>query len=204
MILQHVCLVVSWILFCVLHSLFAATWWKLRMCKLVGRSYRFYRLYYSIFATSSLVFLLYFLVTIKSPQIFELSGLVKLAAAITGMAGIVIMLLCVRKYFSVVTGIKAFSAEKNSAPVLQRNGLHSYTRHPLYFGTLLFIWNLWSNLIACGVISIYTVAGIYIEERKLVAEFGDAYKIYSRNVPMLIPGFFIRRSKMRQSFSETL
>lgn len=210
MILQHACLVVLWILFCVLHSLLAATWWKSRMSKLLGRSFRFYRFYYSIFATFSLGFLLYFLVTMESPRIFELSKFVKLAVSISGIAGIAIMLLCVRKYFSVVTGIKAFSAERNSTTVLQRDGLHSFTRHPLYFGTLLFIWNLfalfplWSNLISCGMISIYTVAGIYIEERKLLAEFGDAYKNYSRNVPMLIPGLFTRRSKIRQSFSETI
>ena len=209
MIQQHVCLIVLWLLFCVLHSLLAATWWKLRMSKLLGRSFRFYRFYYSIFATFNLIFLLYFLVTMQSPQIFELSLFGKLAASISGIAGIVIMLLCVRKYFSVVTGIKAFSAEKNSTAVLQRDGLHSYTRHPLYFGTLLFIWNLFawfplmSNLISCGMISIYTIAGIHIEERKLLAEFGDAYRSYSRNVPMLIPGIFIRRSKLRQSFSET-
>ena len=209
MILQHACLVVLWILFCVLHSLLAAPWWKLKMSKLLGRSFRFYRFYYSIFATFSLIFLLYFLVTMQSPQIFKLSIFVKLAASISGIAGIVIMLLCVRKYFSVVTGIKAFSAEKNSTVVLQREGLHSYTRHPLYFGTLLFIWNLFawfpllSNLISCVMVSIYTIAGIYIEERKLLAEFGEAYKSYSRNVPMLIPGLFIRRPKLRQSFSET-
>ena len=210
MILQHVYLVVLWILFCILHSLLAATWWKLRLSKLLGRSFRFYRFYYSIFATFYLVFLLYFLVTMQSPQIFKLSLFVKLAASISGISGVLIMLLCVKKYFSVVTGIKAFSAEKDSTAVLQMDGLHSYTRHPLYFGTLLFIWNLFalfpslSNLISCGMISIYTLAGIHIEERKLIAEFGEAYKNYCRNVPMLIPGFFLRRSKVRQSFSETV
>lgn len=106
-----------------------------------------------------------------------------------------IMLACVKKYFSAVSGIKAFSRERSSGAVLQTEGLHSYTRHPLYFGTLLFIWSLFllfpllSNLISCCLISGYTVAGIYLEERKLIIEFGEGYKDYARKVPMLIPLF---------------
>lgn len=119
------------------------------------------------------------------------------------------MIACVRKYFSVVTGIKAF-AQKSCVSRLQTGGLHSYTRHPLYFGTLLFIWNLFllfpslGNLISCCIISIYTVVGIRIEERKLVAEFGDGYTEYSRKVPMLIPRFFMKRSKLSPSFPNTV
>ena len=210
MILQHVYLVVLWILFCVLHSLFAATWFKLEVRKLLGDSFRFYRFYYSVFATFSLVFLLYFLVTIESPQMFEVSIFFKLAASTIGIAGIVIMLICMRKYFTVVTGVKVFSARKNATTILQTEGLHNYTRHPLYFGTLIFIWSLsiWfpslSNLISCSMMSLYTIVGIQLEERKLLAEYGPTYIHYSRNVPMLIPRFFPRRSKPRQSFPETV
>jgi methanethiol S-methyltransferase len=210
MILQHMYLAALWVLYCVFHSLFAANWWKSEMSKLLGRSFRFYRFYYSVFSTFSLVFILYYLVTIESPQMFEVSVFSRLAASIGGIAGIIVMLACTKKYFSVVTGVEAFSQEKKSTIVLQTGGLHSYTRHPLYLGTLVFIWSLYvffpslSNLISCCMISFYTVVGMYLEERKLVVEFGEAYKNYSRTVPMLIPRLFTRRSKVRQSFPETV
>ena len=205
MVLSHVYLVVFWVLFSVLHSLLAARWWKLKMSRILGRSFRFYRFYYSLFATISLLFLLYFLVTMESPRLFELSGFLKSMSSVGGIAGVAIMIACTKKYFSAVTGIKAF-AGTNSVHPLQTEGLHSYIRHPLYFGTLLLIWSLFalfpslSNLISCCIISIYTFAGIRIEERKLVMEFGHSYIEYTRKVPMLIPRFFIRRSKLAHSF----
>lgn len=208
MILQHIFLAGLWVLYCVLHSLFAANWWKSQISKVLRRSFRFYRFYYSVFSTFSLVFIVYYLLTMQSPQMFEVSIFSRLAASIGGIAGIMVMLACTRKYFSVVTGVEAFSQDKKSTIVLQTGGLHSYTRHPLYLGTLLFIWSLYvlfpslSNLISCCMISVYTFAGIYLEERKLVVEFGEAYKNYSRNVPMLIPRLFTRRSKVRQSIPE--
>jgi methanethiol S-methyltransferase len=210
MVLQHIYLAALWILYGVCHSLFAANWWKSRMRKLLGRSFRFYRFYYSVFSTLSLVFILYNLVTIESRQMFEVSLFSRSAASIGGIVGIMIMLACTRKYFSVVTGVEAFSQEKGSSMVLQTGGLHSYTRHPLYFGTLVFIWSLYvffpslSNIISCCIISLYAVVGIYFEERKLVVEFGEAYKNYARNVPMLIPRLVTRRSKLRTSFPETV
>jgi protein-S-isoprenylcysteine O-methyltransferase Ste14 len=119
------------------------------------------------------------------------------------------MLACSKKYFSVVTGIKAFSHKKVN-PVLQTGGLHSYTRHPLYLGTLLFIWSLFlifptlSNLVSCCLVSFYTLVGIHIEERKLIIEFGEQYKDYTRKVPMLLPLSFLKRSRMHPSLSKTV
>jgi protein-S-isoprenylcysteine O-methyltransferase Ste14 len=201
---------VFWILFCVLHSLFAARWWKVKMSRLLGRSFRFYRFYYSVFATLSLLVLLVFQVMIKSPVLWRSSGIFRFVGLFSGSTGIIIMLACMKKYFSDVSGIRAFSGEKNTTALLLTEGLHNHTRHPLYFGTLLFIWSLFllfpllSNLISCCLISVYTVAGIHIEERKLVMEFGENYKDYARKVPMLIPRFFMRRTKIPDSVPEAV
>ena len=47
-----------------------------------------------------------------------------------------------------------------------------------------------SNLIACAIITIYTLIGIVFEEQKLRLEFGNEYIEYSKEVKMLIPGIF--------------
>ena len=38
-----------------------------------------------------------------------------------------------------------------------------------------------------GALSIYLYVGTFFEERRLVAEFGDDYGEYQRQVPRLIP-----------------
>ena len=76
---------------------------------------------------------------------------------------------------------------------LEVDGLHKFVRHPLYSGTFAFIWGWFlvspfaSYLIACIIITSYTLIALSFEEEKLVLEFGDDYIQYKKNVPKLIP-----------------
>jgi protein-S-isoprenylcysteine O-methyltransferase Ste14 len=70
-------------------------------------------------------------------------------------------------------------------------GLYRWVRHPLYTSGLVFIWFLpvmTLNILALNIgSSAYLVIGALFEERRLVREFGEAYIIYRRQTPMLIP-----------------
>jgi methanethiol S-methyltransferase len=44
-----------------------------------------------------------------------------------------------------------------------------------------------SLLIANSIITVYTLIGIGLEEKKLVNEFGESYSNYQASVPKLIP-----------------
>lgn len=206
---EHILLTLCWVAFCVSHSLFASGWWKKAMKNLLGEAYRFYRFLYSIFSAVSLAAVVYFLIEIESRFVWQFSQYILIFAVILGVSGVVIMLYCMRKYFATVTGIKQFSNVNGHDNTLQTQGLHARVRHPLYLGTLLFIWSLFffwpylSNLLSCLLVTIYTVAGIRMEERKLVQEFGQQYKEYALRVPMLIPRIFGRRAKSRPSLPET-
>lgn len=198
---EHVSLVIFWILFSILHSVFATGWWKERMRKWLGESFKFYRFYYSVFATINLAAILYFQFTIVSPLLWNTVYLIHYAGLIATAAGMIVMMACMRKYILVVTGVRAFSNSANSRPVLQTGGLHKYTRHPLYLGTLVFIWGIFlispkiSHLICCVAMSVYTLAGIFFEEKKLVVEFGEEYTRYASEVPRLLPRFLTKGSK---------
>ena len=82
---------------------------------------------------------------------------------------------------------------KTEESFLVIDGMHRYVRHPLYFGTLVFVWALFliypflNNLICCSVITVYTLLGTIMEEKKLLIQFGNEYRKYQREVPMLIP-----------------
>ncbi len=104
------------------------------------------------------------------------------------------MYIC--KYFYELSGIQALQKDKAAVtPTLQQSGLHKYVRHPIYFGTLLFVWGLFllfpllSNLIAASSLTVYVLIGIQLEETKLFLEYGEEYEQYSKRVPKLIPKF---------------
>jgi protein-S-isoprenylcysteine O-methyltransferase Ste14 len=47
------------------------------------------------------------------------------------------------------------------------------------------------DLVINTLLTLYVIIGTWLEERKLVLEFGEAYLQYQKEVPMLIP-FAIR------------
>lgn len=180
------------------------------MQKLLRSQFRYYRFYYSLFAFMYLIPLIYLQCTVESIRLWGKSFfIIEFPGVLMLIAGLTMMLICMKRYFFEVSGIKVFKKGSKLPRELQTEGLHSVVRHPLYLGTLLFIWGcfllfpLLSNLIACCLINIYTIAGIQIEERKLMNEFGEQYRHYSTKVPMLIPRVLIKR-KLRQQWSEIL
>lgn len=81
--------------------------------------------------------------------------------------------------------------------ILVTHGFYRHVRHPMYFFTLLLIWlsplMSW-NLLALNIgLTLYMVIGSELEERKLLAEFGEAYAVYRRKTPRIFPALFQRR-----------
>jgi protein-S-isoprenylcysteine O-methyltransferase Ste14 len=70
-------------------------------------------------------------------------------------------------------------------------GPYRWVRHPLYLFMLLLIWScadLTSDRLLFNVLwTIWILIGTRLEERDLVADFGDTYRAYQQRVPMLIP-----------------
>jgi protein-S-isoprenylcysteine O-methyltransferase Ste14 len=56
---------------------------------------------------------------------------------------------------------------------------------------MLAIWSYpalqTDRLLFNGLWTVWIVVGAFLEERDLVAEFGETYREYQRQVPMLIP-----------------
>ena len=70
-------------------------------------------------------------------------------------------------------------------------GPYRWVRHPLYFFVILMIWaypQLTADRLLFNVLwTAWIVIGTVLEERDLIAEFGDQYRAYQRRVPMLMP-----------------
>lgn len=183
-----------WIVYCVLHSALASVSIKNRVQKSARGAFRYYRLFYTIFAALTLAGVIYYQLSIPDDKLFQQVQLTNIAGAIITLTGGAIMAVCIKKYFLSLSGLKSLFQEAPKAELMIA-GIHRYMRHPLYLGTFLFIWGLWvlypylGLLIANSVITGYTLFAIGLEEQKLVAEFGEKYKAYQKNVPKLIPRF---------------
>lgn len=70
-------------------------------------------------------------------------------------------------------------------------GPYRHVRHPLYSLTLVLIWSspqVTSDRLLLNLLwTAWVVAGTYLEEQDLVAEFGEAYRAYQDTVPILVP-----------------
>ena len=199
MMIEHIFLSLIWIIYCVLHSLLADPGWKKNMQALLGNGFRFYRLGYTIFAFLGLTLIVIYQYQLPSPILFRWSSALSVLGWIIFVSGILIMLFCIKKYFISLSGLQSLVKEPPRSQ-LMISGLHRFVRHPLYLGTFLTIWAgflllpLLSLLISNAIITIYTLVGIELEEKKLILEFGEDYRQYKNRVPRLIPFRFKRKS----------
>jgi protein-S-isoprenylcysteine O-methyltransferase Ste14 len=197
MLQQHIILALAWIIFCVLHSVLANNKIKQEMELSFPAFFKYYRLSYTIFAFASLIWVLIYQISITSPMLYKPVRWLTIAGFGITITGAAIMLICIKKYFLSLSGLKSFLANKIVANELRIDGIHKYVRHPLYLGTFIFIWGGFllfpylSLLIAICIITIYTLIGIRLEEEKLLGEFGEAYQNYRQQTPMIFP--LIRR-----------
>lgn len=190
---SHLILIVSWLLYCILHSVLASEIVKVKMGRRLHLSESIYRILYNIFALLSLIALLVYHFSVVSPRLFQINFLTIFLAPFIIFIGLTGMAVCIVKYFRQLSGLQAGRAEKQR--MLETGGIHRYVRHPLYISTFVFLSGLFllspllSNLIAVITIIVYTIIGIRFEEKKLIKEFGAHYIAYKRKVPMLIPFF---------------
>jgi protein-S-isoprenylcysteine O-methyltransferase Ste14 len=70
-------------------------------------------------------------------------------------------------------------------------GPYRWVRHPLYSFSLLMIWSCpdltADRLMFNALWSVWIIVGTVLEERDLVSDLGETYRVYQRSVPMLVP-----------------
>jgi methanethiol S-methyltransferase len=182
-------------LFAIQHSVMARRgfkrWWTRIVPPAVERST------YVLAATAALALLLWQWQPIATPVIWrvESPAVVMMLQAIFWLGWAVLLvstflidhfeLFGLRQVYARLTGREIPEAQFRT-PLLYR-----HVRHPIYLGFLLAFWA--APVMSAGhlLFSIgstgYILIGIWFEERDLVAQFGDRYRVYRQQVGMLLP-----------------
>ena len=200
--MEYLILAILWIAFCALHSGLISITFTNFLKQKIGDSYRFYRLFYNIFSIVTLIPVLIYTVSIRQQPFFAWTGYLLPVKDVLFFIGIICFVAGARHYsFSQFSGIAQIKEGANHNLInetgeLSSRGILGVVRHPFYAGIFPLIWS--SNLdtptlIVNIILSIYVVIGTLLEERKLIEEFGDAYREYQQKVSMLFPLKWIKK-----------
>lgn len=185
----------AFLVYGVIHSALAALRFKAWLRQRIGaNALRYYRLVYNLFAGLSLLPVLALVVLLPDASIYSIPmPWLLLNVALQAAAGIGLLIALLQTGASDFLGLSAWlrPQQPEVPPSLILHGFYRWVRHPLYFFGLVILWLtplLTWNLLAFNLgASLYILTGAWLEERKLLAEFGQAYADYQKSTPFLIP-----------------
>jgi methanethiol S-methyltransferase len=194
-------LAITFIIWSLLHSITAATTFKGWVRRQLGeRVYQgWYRLAYNVLAAVTLLPVLYLLARHAPRQVvWQIPwplNLLAIMVQVIGAAGVLVSLAQTDfwQFAGIDQAIRYLREEEEveRPSNLRTNGLYNLVRHPLYFFSLLFLWFVpmmtLGFLLFNVVATLYFAFGSLVEERKLEAYFGEAYRHYRERVPWLVP-----------------
>lgn len=201
-------LIILWGIWCALHSVFASNSFRRYLSRHHGAMASYHRLLYNIFAVASLLPVLLVSRAFQQAPVFTWQGWLRPVQIF--MIGVACWLFVAGgRRFDMMQflGFRQAAGENDCAVLtddcrLDTSGILGWIRHPWYAGGMIVVWMRSMDeaaIVVNGLICGYFVIGAYLEERKLVAEYGNAYRDYRRTVSMFFPakrllGYFSGRS----------
>jgi len=194
---NYILLSLLWMAYCVVHSALISITVTDFLKRALGNQYRFYRLFFNIFSVGTLVPLLMYSYPghWKTELLFTWEGLRILQYGMIALGAILLLTGACHYSLFQFLGIKQILQERSGSAMtasgeFDSRGVLGLIRHPWYSGVFLLLWAsdiTLRGLIINLILSAYLVIGTFLEERKLVLDFGDKYKTYQRQVSMFIP-----------------
>ena len=182
-------------IFAVQHSVMARRGFKRWWTKLIPESVE--RSTYVLAATLALALVLWQWRPIAEPVVWSVSNPVARVAlnAVFWLGWAVLLISTFLLNHFELFGLRQVWANLSGralpVPVFRTPLFYRHVRHPIYLGFLLGFWatpqmTAGHLLFAAGCTG-YILIGIWFEERDLIAQFGQRYHLYRKQVGMLLP-----------------
>jgi methanethiol S-methyltransferase len=195
-----VTLILLFTLYGFIHSILASQRVKLLFKKTFGKLIAFYRLAFNVIGAVGL-YVIWDLAPHPSLQIYKLSPPFDYLVLIPQIISIIGIIWCFKyvcfKEFLGLTQIGRYLKNEYSNNELDENytlriaGPYKYTRHPIYFFSIIFLlFRAEMDLFYLTMLISFTTyfyIGSHYEEKKLVRLFGDVYRDYQKSVPKIFP-----------------
>jgi len=153
-----------------------------------------YRLFFNAVATVLLIIPLYLTWAIGGETVFAWKGIWWWLGNGLAILALIGFLYSLRHYDgSEFLGLRQLRDGERRVEDQERfrvSPMHRHVRHPWYFLGLILIWTrdmTAAMLVSSVMMTLYFVVGSWLEERKLLAYYGEAYREYRRRVPGLFP-----------------
>ena len=186
-------LLIAW---CVLHSAMISISVTQYLKGRLGDRFRFYRLFFNLVAILTLIPVALFAHSIQTQVIFDWNGYLRVGQVVLLGLAVLLFYLGGRHYDALqFLGIKQIREGTSNKVItdtgeFDTSGILKITRHPWYLASILLIWARQldlSGILVNIMLTAYLILGTYLEEKKLVAEFGEEYIAYQKRVSMLFP-----------------
>jgi methanethiol S-methyltransferase len=193
--MEYLLIILLWAAYCALHSFLISVRFTGLMARLLKNCYAFYRLFYVVLSIVLLFPLLKYSGHTDNRILISYPLSLNILRSIL-ISGSLIMFFWAFFFnydslsFFGIRQILNFGKKNNTSYEIRKNGLLGIVRHPMYFALIVFLWcRIFSmtDLLINTMLTIYVIIGTFLEEKKLVLEFGDSYVKYQKEVPMLIP-----------------
>lgn len=191
-----------WTVYLAVHSAMISNAFTEFLSRKLGDRYRYYRIFFNVFSAAALVPLLLFSGSVKGEVFFKWEGNVVFVRYAMLALGVGLFIAGGRHYnMKVFFGIKQAREGMahgllNRSGRLDSSGILGLIRHPFYSGVIVLIWARdldAARLIVSCIITLYVIIGTYLEEKKLIGEFGEVYVEYREKVSMFVPLKYIKR-----------
>jgi protein-S-isoprenylcysteine O-methyltransferase Ste14 len=192
-LISPIIIFVAFAIYGVLHSFLASRAMKEWARKQFGEKAfdRYYRLFFNFAGVVTLLPVLLLVIWLPNRPLYSVSVIWRLVFLAGQVAAVLILTAALNKTDALdFAGVRQL-ADKTSSPPLITGGVYRWMRHPLYTGSMLFLWLIpvvSVNFFALNIaITLYFIIGAMFEERKLERFFGKAYKDYKARTPMFVP-----------------
>ena len=196
--MEYTLLIILWCAWCTLHSAMISLTVTSYLRNKLGSKYRFYRLFYNLIALTTLIPVILYGADLTGQVLFCWDGFWLIFRFILVIIVLLLFISGAMKYDMLqLFGIRQIKSGNSYYGLsetgdIDTSGILSITRHPWYLGAIIFIWighreMYVSTLIINIILTIYIVIGTVLEEKKLIAEYGDKYREYKERVSMIFP-----------------